>query len=301
MSVRRPLPRTRAALISLIALVCAAALAACGSDDGGGSTVANSPSFSAGTTMARLAGAGRITIGTKYDQPGFGLQGLDGRPTGFDVEVGRLVAAALAIPSDRITWVETPSKVREERIQQGKVDLVVATYTINDKRKERVGFAGPYYVAGQDIMVGKGDATITGPESLRSDPSAKICSVTGSTPAENIKQYLANPAQLVLFDVYSKCADALRTGQVKAVTTDNVILLGLVAKSNGAFELVGKPFTEEPYGIGIRKGDTAFCEFIDSTLKKAADSGDYEKAWKATAGRIEGAQTPTLPAPDPCT
>lgn len=300
MSLHRSPART--ALITAVLLAGTTVLAACGSDGGGGSSasVSGNPSFPAGTTMARLAEARKIAIGTKFDQPGFGLQGLDGKPTGFDVEIGELIAAALGIPADRITWVETPSKVREERIQQGQVDLVVATYTINEKRKERVSFAGPYYVAGQDIMVGKNDTTITGPQSLRSDPAAKVCSVTGSTPAEQIKTYLASPSQLVLFDVYSKCADALRTGQVKAVTTDNVILLGLVAKSNGAFKLVGKAFTQEPYGIGITKGDTAFCRFIDDTLAKAAGSGDYEKAWTSTAGQIEGAQTPRLPRPDPC-
>jgi glutamate transport system substrate-binding protein len=298
--IRRTGPRRALAILSALA-TCAVALTSCGSDGDATATPATKPSFPAGTTMARLADAGKITVGTKFDQPGFGLQGLDGKPSGFDVEIAELIAAELGIPADKITFVETPSKVREERIEQGKVDLVVATYTINDKRRERVGFAGPYYTAGQDIMVAQSDTTITGPESFRTDPSAKVCSVTGSTPAEKIKQYLANPAsQLVLFDVYSKCADALRTGQVKAVTTDNVILLGLVPTGKGAFKLVGNAFTTEPYGVGIRKGDTAFCEFINGALKKAEASGAYEKAWNDTAGKVEGAQTPDLPTSDPC-
>jgi glutamate transport system substrate-binding protein len=291
----------RSTLAAATALLCAATLTACGSDDATTTTPSTTRSFAVGTTMARLTDAGKITIGTKFDQPGFGLQGLDGKPTGFDVEIAKLIAAGMGLPADKISWVETPSKVREERIEQGQVDLVVATYTINDKRRERVSFAGPYYTAGQDIMVSRTDSSITGPESFRSDPAAKICSVTGSTPSEKIKQYLANPAaQLVLFDVYSKCADALRTGQVKAVTTDNVILLGLISTSNGAFKLVGKPFTTEPYGIGIKKGDTEFCTFIVDTLKKAAGSGAYAKAWTTTAGKVEGAQTPQLPQADPC-
>jgi glutamate transport system substrate-binding protein len=297
------LARTRG-LAALTVVAASAALAGCssGSGDGSGSaaTVNASASFSAGTTMARLSQAKKITIGTKVDQPGFGLQGLDGKPTGFDVEIAKIVAGELGIPESGITWIETPSAVREEAIEQGRADLVVATYTINDKRKQRISFAGPYYVAGQDLMVKKDDTSITGPESLKANPSAKVCSVTGSTPAETIKTYLASPAQLVLFDVYSKCADALRTGQVQVVTTDNVILLGLVSKSNDAFKLVGKPFTKEPYGIGMKKGDTAFCEFVNTSLKKASDSGAYEKAWTSTAGAVEGAQTPTLPAADAC-
>lgn len=274
-------------------------LAACGGSNSSGSnpTVDAGAKFEDGTTMATLNKAGKVKIGTKFDQPLFGLKGLDGKPTGFDVEIAKIIAAKLGIAADKIEWVETPSKVREEVIEQGKVDFVVATYTINDARKQRISFAGPYYEAGQDLMVKKDNSTITGPDSLKS-ANAKVCSVTGSTPSENIKKYI-DPANLVLFDVYSKCADALRTGQVDVVTTDNVILLGLVDQSKGDFKLVGKTFTKEPYGIGVKKGDTKFCQFIDDTLKAASDNGGYEKAWKDTAGKV-AANTPKLPTAGAC-
>lgn len=286
--------------------VAALTLAACGGgDDAGGeatpeTTVEEAPEFEAGTTMAELAEAGSITVGTKFDQPGFGFKGLSDTPEGFDVEIAKIIAGKLGISPDNIEWVETPSAVREEVLERGEVDIVVATYTINDKRKERVSFAGPYYVAGQQLMVKSDNETITGPDDLKDNPDAKVCSVTGSTPSENIKQYLASESQLVLFDVYDKCADALRTGQVDVVTTDNVILLGFVSESEGEFKLVGEQFTEEPYGIGITKGDTAFCEFINETLQEAAESGAYEEAWASTAGEVEGAESPELPEPDPC-
>ncbi|GEL18994.1 glutamate ABC transporter substrate-binding protein [Pseudonocardia asaccharolytica] len=264
---------------------------------GDGPTVAQDVTFEAGTTMDRLAKAGTIRVGTKFDQPLFGLKGLDGKPAGFDVEIAKIIGAKLGIPADKIAYTETPSATREEAIEQNRVDMVVATYTINDKRKERVSFAGPYYIAGQDLMVKSDNTTITGPESLKA-ANAKVCSVTGSTPSVTIQEYV-DQANLVLFDVYSKCADALRTGQVDAVTTDNVILLGLVEASEGAFKLVGKQFTEEPYGIGIPKGDVKFCEFINTALKDAAADGSYEAAWKSTAGAVSP-QTPTLPPADPC-
>jgi glutamate transport system substrate-binding protein len=291
--------RLRGLIAGAVTAALSLSLAACGGDDngGGGQTVNPQASFEAGTTMEKLNKAGKVKIGTKFDQPLFGLKGLDGKPTGFDVEIAKTIAAKLGLSADKIEWVETPSKVREEVIEQDKVDFVVATYTINDKRKERISFAGPYYEAGQDLMVKKEDSAITGPDSLKS-ANAKVCSVTGSTPAENIKKYI-DPANLVLFDVYSKCADALRTGQVQAVTTDNVILLGLVDESKGAFKLIGKPFTKEPYGIGIKKGDTKFCEFIHDTLEEAASSGGYETAWKDTAGTV-APDTPTLPSLGTC-
>ncbi len=287
---------------ALVATMTAAslALAACGGDDAETPEpeVAQDTEFEAGTTMAEIADRGTITIGTKFDQPGFGLENLDGEVVGFDVEVAKIIAGALGIAPEDITWEETPSAVREEVIEGGEVDMVVATYTINDERAERITFAGPYYEAGQQIMVVADDDTITGPESFTDNPDATVCSVTGSTPSEQIREYLASDDRLVLFDEYSQCADALGNGQVDAVTTDNVILLGFVSESDGAFKLVGEQFTEEPYGIGIEKGDVEFCEFINETLAENEEA--YVAAWEATAGQVEGTETPSLPEPNEC-
>jgi glutamate transport system substrate-binding protein len=292
--------RVNKTLAALAGAVLVLPLAACGGDDDGGetATVEENPEFESGTTMADLSEAGTVTIGTKFDQPGFGLLGLEDKPEGFDVEIGKIIAGALGIADDDIEWKETPSDVREQVIEDGEVDFVVATYTINDERKQRISFAGPYYEAGQMLMVASDNDTIENPEDLKDNPDAKVCSVTGSTPSENIKQYLANESQLVLFDVYDKCAEALDQNQVQVVTTDNVILLGYVSESDGAFKLVGEQFTEEPYGIGITKGDVEFCEFINTTLQENEDA--YLEAWNSTAGEVEGTEEPELPEPDPC-
>src|SRR5919107_2706512 len=249
--------------------------------------VAEDVEFPAGTTMAELAEAGSITVGTKYDQPGFGLLNPDGVPEGFDVEIAKIVAGELGIAPEDITWTETVSANREPFIQNGQVDIVAATYTINDARKQVVDFAGPYYLAGQDIMVAKDNPEgITGPDDLA---GKNVCSVEGSTPAENIRTNYPQ-AQLTLFDVYSKCAAALTNGQVDAVTTDNVILTGLVAGNPEGFELVGNPFTQEPYGIGLAKGDTEFRNFINDTLEESFDDGSWADAWDSTAGAISGTE-----------
>jgi glutamate transport system substrate-binding protein len=278
-----------------IVLALTLVLAACGGDDeDGGGQAGTDASFAEGTTMARLNQAGTVTVGTKFDQPLFGLKNLEGKPEGFDVEIAKLIAGELGIAADKVNFIESVSANREPFIQQDKVDFVVATYTINDERKQVVDFAGPYYVAGQDIMVAKGNPEgIAGPEDLA---GKKVCSVTGSTPAENIRTNYPD-AQLTEFDVYSKCAEALKNGQVQAVTTDNVILLGLISQDPEAFELVGKPFTEEPYGIGLKKGDTAFRNFINDTLQKAFDDGRWLAAWDATAGKV-ATDKPTPPAID---
>ncbi len=287
---------TLAAALAASALV----LTACGGEEPAApaAPVEEAPEFEAGTAMAELAEAGTIRVGTKYDQPGFGLENLESELEGFDVEVAKIVAGALGIEEDGIEWSEATSAVREEVLEKDEVDMVVATYTINDERRERITFAGPYYTAGQQIMTLSDDDTITGPESLMDNPDSKICSVNGSTPSENIREYLASDDQLVLFDEYSQCADALSNGQVQAVTTDNVILLGFVSESDGEFKLVGEQFTDEPYGVGITKGDVEFCEFINETLAENEEA--YLAAWEATAGQIEGTQTPELPEADTC-
>jgi glutamate transport system substrate-binding protein len=288
--------RRRATGVVGVALALMLALAACGGDDGGdgGGQVNEGATFAEGTTMARLKEAGKVRVGTKFDQPLFGLKNLEGKPEGFDVEIAKLIAGEMGISPENIEWIETVSANREPFIQQDKVDFVVATYTINDERKQVVDFAGPYYEAGQDIMVAKGNPEgIAGPDDLA---GKKVCSVTGSTPAENIRENYPE-ADLTEFDVYSKCAEALKNGQVQAVTTDNVILLGLISQDPEAFELVDKPFTKEPYGIGVRKGDTEFRNFINDTLAKIEQDGRWLAAWDATAGKVAPAK-PTPPAID---
>jgi glutamate transport system substrate-binding protein len=260
------------------------------------SAVETDVSFDPGTTMARLNEAGTITVGTKIDQPGFGL--LNPRtkvPEGFDVEIAKIIAGKLGIAPEDITWTETVSANRESFIQNGQVDIVVATYTINDARKQLVDFAGPYYEAGQDIMVAKDNPLkIEGPEDLA---GKNVCSVEGSTPAQNIRDNYPQ-AQLTLFDVYSKCADALDNGQVDAVTTDNVILTGLVAGNPDTRELVGNPFTKEPYGIGLKKDDTDFRNFINDVLEESYEDGSWADAWDRTAGKITGEEAPEPPKVD---
>ena len=286
--------RNKGLMISAIALVGAFALTGC-TDSGAGTAeeapVAEDVSFDEGTTMAALNEAGEITIGTKFDQPLFGLLGPDGTPVGFDVEIGKLIAAELGIEESGINWVETVSANREPFIQNGDVDLVVATYTINDTRKEVVSFAGPYYQAGQDLLVLTGNPdNITGPEDLA---DKAVCTVSGSTSEANIAEYTSN---VITTDAYSNCLGPLRSGDVVAVTTDNVILAGLADQNAGEFEVVDAPFTEEPYGIGLALDDTEFRGFINDVLEASYADGTWASAWEATAGSV--LETPEPPAVD---
>ena len=276
-----------------LALSAALVLSGCSSDSGGADPeVADAPTFAEGSTMAALAQKGTITVGTKFDQPLFGLADETGTPTGFDVEIAKIIAAELGISADKIQWKETVSQNREPFIQDGTVDIVVATYTINDKRKEVIDFAGPYYEAGQSFLVPAGN-----PKGLTTDEAQmkstlgdlKVCTVTGSTSEKNILEFTSN---VITVDKYSDCLEPIRTGQADALTTDNVILAGLVSQNEGEFEVVEGTFTEEPYGIGLKKGDDDFRNFINDTLEAAYSDGRWEEAWKSTVGDI-------LPLPTP--
>jgi glutamate transport system substrate-binding protein len=292
--------RTRRVAVAAVAAAAALVLAACGGDDDAPEPEVEdvgAGDFAEGSTMAELADQGSIIIGVKHDQPGIGFMepGAD-VPTGIDPEVGKIIAAKLGIDEENIEWPETVSDNREPFLQNGTVDIVIASYSITDERREVVGQAGPYYVTGQQILVREADAeTITGPEQLA---DIKTCSVTGSTSLDNVvNDYGAEP---VPFDTYSECVTQLLNGSVDAVTTDGAILLGYAAQDPDELEVVGEPFSEERYGIGYAHGDTEFCEFINETLQEAFDNGDWGAAFEATLGQ-SGVETPEPPELDPCT
>lgn len=286
----------RRTLIATTVLAAAAALTSCSSGVAGPAasaqpTVNSQATFAVGSTMQKIHDAGKITIGTKFDQPLFGLKNpTTNQPQGFDAEIGKIVAGKMGIPADKIEWVETVSANREPFIQQGRVDMVLATYTMNAKRAEIVNFAGPYYVAGQSLMVRKGNPLgIKAPQDLAGHTA---CSVEGSASSTNIRT-LVPTVHVTTFDSYSKCADALKNGQVDAVTTDNTILAGLRSLDPDSFDLVDVTFTKEPYGIGVAKDRKDLADFANEALKESFSDGSWAKAWDSTAGKILG------PAPQP--
>ncbi len=241
---------------------------------------------------------GKVIIGIKFDQPGLGLkEGADF--TGFDVEVAKYVAKDLGYTD--VEFKETPSAQRETLLASDQVKMIFATYSITDDRKKKVSFAGPYFIAGQDLLVAASNTDITGPESLN---GKKLCSVTGSTSAKKIQDQFANQVQLQEYDTYSKCVDALASGSIDAVTTDNVILAGFAAQSQyaGKLKVVGKTFSTERYGVGIKMADTKLCNAINTSLAKMVSDGSWQKALDATVGKSgfkpDAAVNP--PTPDPC-
>ena len=264
-------------------LLIALPLAACGGDS---------------STGGEPGDGGKVVIGIKFDQPGLGLKEGD-TYTGFDVEVARYVAKELGYTE--VEFKESPSAQRETLIQSDQVKMIFATYSITDDRKQKISFGGPYFIAGQDLLVKADNSDITGPDSLN---GKKLCSVTGSTSAKKIKDNYASGVQLQEFDTYSKCVEALSAGSIDAVTTDNVILAGFAAQPQyqGKLKVVGKPFSEEKYGVGIKKGDTELCGKINAALEKMVSDGAWEKAIADTVGASGFKPDPATnpPKPEPC-
>ncbi|MBT9838490.1 MAG: glutamate ABC transporter substrate-binding protein [Bifidobacterium adolescentis] len=241
----------RRAVAAFCACACVFAVSACGADE-----------------------TGKIRIGIKFDQPGLGFK-KNGTYVGFDVDVAKYVAKKLGYSEDEIVWKESPSKQREAMLQNGDVDYIVASYSITDERKKVVDFAGPYFVAGQDLLVRKDETGIDGPKDLN---GKRLCSMTGTTSAVNVKEKFAKQTQLMEQPGMAECATALLSGIVDAATTDDIILAGLASASRGRLRVVGKAFTQEYYGIGVKKGNTELKNKINNAITDMIQDGSWQRA-----------------------
>jgi len=260
-----------------------------------GVDIAGSPTF------AKIKTAGKVVIGVKFDQPNLGYKDASGKRCGFDIEIARLIASKLGIDPAKIEYKEVASANRETSIKGGEVDYYVGTYSITDKRKADVAFAGPYFVAAQDLLVRKDDTSITGSASLK---GKKVCSATGSTPIQRVRdQKLTEDSNIVEFKTYSECVSQLIDKKVDAVTTDDAILKGYAAQNPSMLKVVGKPFTDpatgkpypEKYGIGLPHDDKALRDFVNASLESAEKDGTWQKIYDGTLGKSGSTATiPTL-------
>jgi glutamate transport system substrate-binding protein len=291
------LMKTKSALAGIGLALSLAACGDAGSSEGSDVEAEDveSGKFEEGTKMAELADAGEVTVGVKFDQPGLGFKdAASDIPTGFDVEIAKLLVADLGIDpeSDSVTWEETISDNREPYLQEGRVDLVLATYSITPERRQIVGQTGPYLITGQQILV-KEDSKITGKEDLQGE---EVCSAEGSTSIENVEKEGMVPASA---PDYSQCVEDVLNGTVEAMSTDGAILLGYAAQNPGELKVVGEEFSEERIGVGYPKEETEMCEWINGVLQEAYDDGSWAKAFESTLGE-GGAETPEPPALDEC-
>lgn len=257
----------RITVTAAAALVLSLTAAGCGSADEGASA---------------SSGDEKITIGIKFDQPGIGLKTPDGKYTGFDVDVATYVAKELGHDSGDIEWKEAKSADRETLLQRGDVDFIAASYSINPEREKKVDFAGPYLLAHQDVLIRADDESIKKPSDLN---NKKLCSVTGSTSAQNVKAKIAPNAQLQEYGGYSECLTGLENRVIDALTTDDSILAGYAAQPEfkGRFKLGGFKLSNENYGIGVKNGSDLKAQ-INTALEKMVEDGSWDAAVKKNFG-----------------
>lgn len=274
-TVRRGfLHRLSTAFLALATLVGGLTLSACGNE----ATSATGP---------------KIRIGIKFDQPGLSVND-GGHYSGFDIDVATYVARKLGYSPAQIEWKEAPSNQREALLQNGSVNMVIGTYSITADRKKIVDFAGPYFIAGQGILIRKDESrTIRGAKDL---PGKRVCTASGSTPAAALRKYFPT-AQRMELSGYAECVTALESGTVDAVSTDDIILATLAAaKGDGNLRVVGKPFTKECYGIGVPKNSPHLVEKINQALREMVSSGvwrqDLDKAIRGTGYKPNSAWNP---------
>ncbi|MFE0134630.1 glutamate ABC transporter substrate-binding protein [Streptomyces sp. NPDC059037] len=297
--------RTTRLLAALVLAACAVTATACGKegsppvkgpqpDELPKYQVASGFTLAGSSTWEKAKRRGHLVVGAKEDQPFLGEKNpATGVYSGFDIEIAKMVSASLGFDPKSIRFRTIASANRETALQNGQIDYYVGTYTINDLRKKLVGFAGPYYMAGQGLLVRSDEDDIDGPQDL---DGKRVCSAAGSTPYQRIQKDYPK-ATLVAYDTYSVCVDNLLTYQVDAVTTDDAILIGYAAKVPDELKVVGKPFSEEPYGIGVPRKDNTLRFAIDDALAAREKNGDWKKAYDATLG-LSGVPAPEPPAID---
>lgn len=274
----------RRVLAAVAACTALATVTACGAGE-----VNADPSVVPGATPG-----GSLRIGISFDQPGLGLKTGD-TYAGFDVDTATYVAKSLGVPAENITWIEADPGNRESLLTSGAVDLVLSTYSITDERKQEVDFAGPYFEAHQDLLVRRNEEEIKGPETLS---GRVLCSVAGTTSAALVKEKFKGTIDLREYAKFSDCVAALDRSEVDAVTTDDVILAGFAAEPQykGKLKVVGRGFSDELYGVGIKKGDTDLVDKVNTALTSYIDDGSWKASLEKNV-RPSGYDLPKPPTP----
>ena len=224
---------------------------------------------------------GTLRVGVKYDSPPFGA--LDPKTNvvgGFDVEIARGLAKYILGDPKKIEFVQVNSSNRIPLLQNGDIDLFVATATITQARMNEIAFSNVYFRAGQSLLVKKGSPV----KSYKDLGGHSVCTTTGSTPELTIRRLVPN-ANVQTFDTYTDCFTALKSGRVDAMTTDNGILIGFQQQDPAGLAMVGGTFTAEPYGIGIAKSNDELRGKVNAALTAIRKSGDLARIWKSTLGQ----------------
>jgi len=252
-------------------------------------------SFAVANTLDKIRKTHELVIGVKYDAPPFGFLDVDGKVKGFDVDLAKYVADYIRKKTGlnfKVRFVQVTSKTRIPLLVNGNVDLVAATMTAKVSRDETIDFSIIYFVDGAKLLVRK-NSNIKGVEDL---VGKRVAVVQGATTGEKLKK-VQPKVRLVYFQEYPQAFLALKQRKVDAVATDSSILAGLKASARHPerYKIVGKAFSYEPYGMGIRENDSDFRDLVNWALMDAIRSGNYFKIYNKWFGPHSKYHIPLTP------
>ncbi len=224
--------------------------------------------------MDKIKQRGYIIAGVKYDARPFGFIDEDQKLKGFDIDLLKEIAKRILGDKNKIQFMQVTSSTRIPELTSGNIDVVAATMTINAKRKRVIDFSDTYYIAGQTLLVPR-DSEI---ESVNDLSGRTVMVVLGSTSEKNIREMVPD-AKILGFRTYTEAFSALKAGRGDALTTDDTIIAGMVSEDPENFKMLPERFTQEPYGLGFKKGTEtqSFQNQINKVLQEMKDDGTLEK------------------------
>ena len=233
------------------------------------------------STLDTVKKRGKLVAGVKTDFPPFGTVDAGGKNVGFDVDVAHRFARALFNDEQQVELVAVTSGNRIPFLQSGKIDIIIATVTITDERRQVVEFSDPYFMSGSLILVPKASTV----KSLDDLGGKTVAVVQGAIQDKDVEQ-LQPKANRLKFGKVSEAVLAVKGGRADAYVHDDIVILSLT-RENADLKAVGKTFVPRPYGIAVRKGDTEFINWVNAELKKMHADGTYDRLWKKYFADVE--------------
>ena len=247
----------------------------------------------AGTFMRQIQDRGRLIVGVDQNTLLFGSRNpLTNQIEGFDIDMLHQVANAIFGNPDRIEYRPITSAERIPAVRNRSVDIVAETMTINCERWQQVDFTTDYYDAGQRVLV-RSDSKAKSIDDLG---GKKVCAAAGSTSINNFASRPSHPVPFIVAD-WTDCLVALQEGTVDAISTDDTILNGLKAQDPYT-NIIGDPFSHEPYGMAIDQSHPDFVRFVNGVLEGVRASGNWGRIWTHWIGAVL-TPPPALPPPPP--
>ncbi|MFC4586644.1 serine/threonine-protein kinase [Sphaerisporangium corydalis] len=238
----------------------------------------------------KAAGTHKLTIGMRDLVPGIALSGGD-TWHGFEVEVGTYIARQLGVPVSGITFKATGMAERVSQVNSGKVDLVIATYSING---DHVTFAGPYYTAHVDVLVRSGEPYDT----VGDLKGHKMCS-PGASKSTGIVQDAVD-VRLVSADTYADCMNLLRQGLVDAVPGDDLLLAGFANRESIRYKVLGARLTDERYAVAVKRGDVRACTAVRAAITQMYADGTAKRLLVKYFSKVGFTPETVMPAQASC-